>query len=80
VDEWQGVRIALEGEPQPLWWMVPIETISQSESGFERVYQGSAILAVWKVDSPSWRNIACTLRAEVSQVEPRAGLNGPAAD
>ncbi len=78
VDEWQGVRIALEGEPQPRWWMVPIETISQSESGFERVYQGSAILAVWKVDSPAWRNIACTLRAEVSQVEPRAGLNGPA--
>jgi len=27
-----------------------IETISESEEGFERVYQGSQILAVWPVD------------------------------
>ncbi|HEY6293159.1 MAG TPA: alpha-amylase/4-alpha-glucanotransferase domain-containing protein [Terriglobia bacterium] len=48
VDEWQGVRISLTAEPEPVWWITPIETVSQSESGFERVYQGSAILAVWR--------------------------------
>ncbi len=68
VDEWQRVEILLDADPQPRWWIVPIETVSQSESGFERVYQGSAILAVWKVDPPTWRNITCVLRAEVSQV------------
>ena len=48
VDEWEGVRIAIAADPEPVWWIAPIETVSQSESGFERVYQGSAILAVWK--------------------------------
>lgn len=66
VDEWQRVRISLQAEPQPRWWIVPIETISQSESGFERVYQGSAILAVWKLTPSSWRNVACSLSAEIS--------------
>ncbi|HUI41570.1 MAG TPA: alpha-amylase/4-alpha-glucanotransferase domain-containing protein [Terriglobia bacterium] len=48
VDEWQGVKIALRAYPEPVWWIAPIETVSQSEIAFERVYQGSAILAVWK--------------------------------
>lgn len=67
VDEWQRVKITLETRPQAIWWIVPIETISQSESGFERVYQGSAILAVWKIEPPSWRNISCALQMEVTQ-------------
>jgi len=54
VDEWQGVRISITAQPEPRWWIAPIETVSQSVEGFERVYQGSAILAVWKPDvSPS---------------------------
>jgi alpha-amylase len=67
VDEWQRVRIRLEADPTPRWWVAPIETISQSESGYERVYQGSAILAVWKIEPPSWREITCTLRAEIGR-------------
>jgi 4-alpha-glucanotransferase len=51
VDEWQGIKISLEAEPTPAWWIAPIDTVSQSESGFERVYQGSSILAVWKPES-----------------------------
>jgi alpha-amylase len=69
VDEWQRVKITLETRPQACWWIVPIETISQSELGFERVYQGSAILAVWKIDPPSWRNVTCVLQAEIAPWE-----------
>ncbi|MCL5772921.1 MAG: DUF1926 domain-containing protein [Firmicutes bacterium] len=29
-------------------WMLPLETISQSEAGFERVYQASTLLPNWK--------------------------------
>ena len=68
VDEWQRVRIALRARPRPHWWIVPVETISQSESGFERVYQGSAILAVWKIDAPAWREMQCVVSAEISQL------------
>jgi alpha-amylase len=66
VDEWQRVKISLDAQPRPRWWIVPIETISQSELGFERVYQGSAILAVWKIDPASWQDVTAVLRAEIA--------------
>jgi len=34
-------------------WVAPIETVSESEEGFERVYQGSQIMGVWSVDLSS---------------------------
>jgi 4-alpha-glucanotransferase len=69
VDEWQRVQISFEAEPRPRWWIVPIETISQSESGFERVYQGSAILAVWNLAPADWRNFASSLRVEIRRLD-----------
>jgi alpha-amylase len=30
--------------------VAPIETVSESEEGFERIYQGSQILAVWPLE------------------------------
>jgi 4-alpha-glucanotransferase len=33
----------------PTVWRFPLETVSQSESGFERSYQGSVIMPFWKV-------------------------------
>ena len=74
MDEWQHVKITLDALPQPRWWIVPIETISQSEAGFERVYQGSAILVVWKIDPPSWRSVTCVLRTEIT---PWSSTSGP---
>ena len=32
------------------FWITPIETVSESEGGFERIYQGSQIIAVWPVE------------------------------
>jgi alpha-amylase/alpha-mannosidase (GH57 family) len=46
-DGWQRVRIALNAPGAEQYWIAPIETVSESEEGFERVYQGSQILAVW---------------------------------
>jgi len=50
VDEWQDVAIELNAPNASHLWVAPIETVSESEDGFERVYQGSQILAVWPVD------------------------------
>lgn len=50
VDEWQRLEITLAAPGAARWWISPIETISQSESGFERIYQGSAIMAVWNLN------------------------------
>ena len=46
-DGWQRVRVALHALSAKEFWVAPIETVSESEEGFERVYQGSQILAVW---------------------------------
>jgi alpha-amylase len=49
VDEWLDLSIGL-GWSQPAGlWCFPIETVSQSESGFEGVYQSSAVIPHWIV-------------------------------
>ena len=48
-DEWQDVSVEIEAHGANQLWISPIETVSESEEGFERVYQGSQILAVWNV-------------------------------
>ncbi|OFV99062.1 MAG: hypothetical protein A3H28_08095, partial [Acidobacteria bacterium RIFCSPLOWO2_02_FULL_61_28] len=50
-DEW--LKLGLDLVPTPIpnrWWFAPVFTVSQSEEGFERVYQGSAILPVWDLE------------------------------
>ena len=47
-DGWQRVCVALHAPLSEGFWVAPIETVSESEEGFERVYQGSQILAVWR--------------------------------
>ena len=73
VDECEKVRISLHAEPEPVWWITPIETVSQSEVAFERVYQGSAILAVWKPEAPESEPgsaFECRLNVEVEAWRP----------
>ncbi len=50
VDDWQNVAAVLETPPDGRFWIAPIETVSESEEGFERVYQGSQILGVCSVE------------------------------
>jgi 4-alpha-glucanotransferase len=49
VDEWQRAAVTLEAPAARNFWIAPIETVSESEDGFERIYQGSQIAAVWPV-------------------------------
>ncbi len=50
-DGWQRVRVSLHAPGTQDYWIAPIETVSESEGGFERVYQGSQILARWKMST-----------------------------
>jgi 4-alpha-glucanotransferase len=49
-DQWQDVAVEIQARGASHLWVAPIETVSESEEGFERVYQGSQILAVWTVE------------------------------
>ncbi len=51
VDEAFGFRVHIKTEPAARWMFFPIETISQSEKGFDKLYQGSNIWISWK---PVW--------------------------
>jgi alpha-amylase len=49
-DGWQRLRVTLHAPGCEEFWVAPIDTVSESEGGFERVYQGSQILALWGLD------------------------------
>jgi alpha-amylase len=48
VNEWDKFSVRITATPATTLWRFPLETASQSESGFERTYQGSVILPVWR--------------------------------
>jgi 4-alpha-glucanotransferase len=51
VDEWIGVRAQLTWRPGAVLAWGPVETVSVSEAGFERIYQGLALLLTWPLDA-----------------------------
>jgi alpha-amylase len=50
VDEWAGVRARLAWSPVAELAWGPVQTVSVSEAGFERIYQGIALLVVWPLE------------------------------
>jgi 4-alpha-glucanotransferase len=50
-DGWQKLRVTLHAPGAENFWIAPVETVSESEDGFERVYQGSQILARWRLST-----------------------------
>lgn len=49
-DEWRDLRVEFRlGKPARLW-RLPIETVSLSEAGFERVHQGTVLMPLWPLN------------------------------
>src|SRR4051794_6320647 len=46
-DEWLDLSVGLRWSTPAGLWCFPIESVSQSEAGFEGVYQGSAVIPHW---------------------------------
>jgi hypothetical protein len=49
VDEWLNLRLSLGFIQPAILWRAPVETVSQSEGGFERVYQSSLVMPLWRI-------------------------------
>lgn len=47
--EWMALDVRLAFSRPATVWHSPLETISLSEGGFERVYQGSCVMPLWPV-------------------------------
>jgi 4-alpha-glucanotransferase len=65
-----GVSVTSAFEPADAWW-APIETVSNSEDGFERVYQGSALLVSWPVHLASGGRWSRTIQHVVATAADR---------
>lgn len=47
-DEWLGVDVRIETDSATSFFRFPIETVSLSEGGFERIFQSSVVIPHWK--------------------------------
>ena len=76
VDEWLGGEVALSfTAPAEVSW-APVETVSLSESGFERIYQGSALLVAWPVRLAPGETWQVSLRVRVGEMAAGAPETG----
>jgi alpha-amylase len=48
VNEWDKFLVRVSASPEAPLWRFPVETASQSEGGFERTYQASVLVPVWR--------------------------------
>jgi alpha-amylase len=73
VDEWLGLDVSLTLSKACSLWAFPIQTVSQSEGGFELVHQSTAVLPHWQIEADSngcWE-VVIKLNLDVSRAEKR---------
>lgn len=68
VDEWLDLAIDLRWSKAAGVWCYPIETVSQSEGGFEGVYQSSAVVPHWVVRGDEDRRWEVAIRWSLDRV------------
>lgn len=68
-NDWVGISVETRPDPVADAWWSPIETVSNSETGFERVYQGSGLLLSWptRLEPGSTRRFAVTSSVAVAR-------------
>lgn len=64
-DEYLRTDIQLNADKKGTLWRLPVETISLSEAGFERVYQSSCVLFFWDIRLDKKWNVEFTQDVEL---------------
>jgi len=72
-DEWLGIDVELQSDQPMHVWTYPIETVSQSEAGFELVHQSVVVHPHWYIaaDREGRWAAAMTLNLDTSAAEKR---------
>lgn len=80
-DEWLGIKVMLNASRATQWWAAPIQTVSQSEGGFELVHQSVSVLPHWFVqgDGEGRWSVCLTLDVDTTLAESRRAQSEPAA-
>jgi len=73
VDEWLGIDIGMSTNRPTSFWTFPIETVSQSEGGFELVHQSVVVIPHWHIQSPDGRwAVTFHVNLDTTMAEQRA--------
>ncbi len=72
-DEWLGIDVRWEADRATRLWAFPVESVSQSEGGFELVHQSIALIPHWRArgDARGQRSVAMRLTADPRHAEKR---------
>ena len=65
VDEWLGIGVTLAFDQPASVWTYPVETVSQTEGGFELVHQSVAVLPHWIVIPDAEGRWSVTMRLSI---------------
>jgi alpha-amylase len=65
VDEWLNLKLTLAFSQSASLWRAPVETVSQSEAGFERVYQSSMVMPIWRLSLPPAKSWEAEIRVKI---------------
>ena len=75
-DEWLGLDVELRADRPTGFWTYPIETVSQSESGFELVHQSVVVNPHWLIEAGAdgrW-SVTMTLAIDTAAAERRPSV------
>lgn len=68
VDEYNKFKTLLTWSIPSVLWRFPIETVSRSESGLERTYQGSCIMPSWKFSFKPEEKVSINLIIKLKEI------------
>ncbi len=73
VDEWQGLDVSLDLSRPGQFWTFPIQTVSNSEGGYELVHQSCAVVPWWDVvaDADGTWEVTIKLTLDTSAAQAR---------
>lgn len=74
VDEWLGIDVALDCSQTGDIWTFPIQTVSQSEGGFELVHQSACVVPNWQFTAPDDGRWSVQLKMSVDTSVAQARL------
>ena len=68
VDQAFGFQVSLGLAPAARLWRFPVETVSQSEAGFERTYQGSCLVLTWPLNLLPGRPLVINIQLDFQEL------------
>jgi alpha-amylase len=79
IDQWQGIEVGLKMSRKTRFWTFPVETVSQSEGGFELVHQSVVVMPHWIVEADKDGRWSVTMQLALDTSRAEAKLPAEAA-